>query len=140
MATSLFHAHLAPDIVLAGFDLTVDMVRTQDWWFVIAEHPTGPRFGLDDPPRREAAINKDTIVWPGGTPPAPGDLPTRLGDRFLDASVARTVPDAPVPDAPPPPPSFTFGADAASVAHILLQSPIRAAWDARKLLGEAGMV
>lgn len=142
MAASLFHAHLAPDIALAGFALTADMVRTQDWWFVIAEHPTGPRFGLDDrvagaPPH---AVNKDTLVWPDATtePPKPGDLPMRLGDRFLDATVRTPVPDPPANGGQPL--SFTFGADGASNAHILLQSPIRAAWNARKLLGDAGMV
>lgn len=138
MAASLFHAHLEPDIVLAGFELTAAQVRTEDWWFVIAEHPTGPRFGLDDPPRRGEEFNKDTLVWPSRMPPAPGDLPMRPGDRFLDANVTKVVPDPPVAGAPPPP-LFMFGADAASTAHILLQSPIRAAWDARKLLGDAGM-
>jgi len=45
-ARVLFHAFLAPDILLVGFDLTEkDLAVADRWWFVIAEHPTAPRFG-----------------------------------------------------------------------------------------------
>jgi hypothetical protein len=50
-----FHGHLDPDLVLVGFDLTVEEIKQgvvptakgtkPGWWFVIAEHPTAPRFG-----------------------------------------------------------------------------------------------
>jgi hypothetical protein len=45
MATILFHGQLPPDGVLVGFDLTPDDVLGQPWWFIVAEHPTAPRFG-----------------------------------------------------------------------------------------------
>jgi hypothetical protein len=53
-----FHGHLDPDMVLVGFDLTVAEIQQgvvpttsgtkPGWWFVIAEHPTAPRFGAVD--------------------------------------------------------------------------------------------
>jgi hypothetical protein len=46
-ATSLFHAMLPPDIMLAGLDITVDELRKPGWWIVIGEHPQAPRFRLD---------------------------------------------------------------------------------------------
>lgn len=46
LAKILFHDHLPPDILLVGFDLTeADLPPEGKWWFVIAEHPTAPRFG-----------------------------------------------------------------------------------------------
>jgi hypothetical protein len=59
LAPIQFHGHLDPDIVLVGFDLTVAEIQAgavplnpaakPGWWFVIAEHPTAPRFGLGAP-------------------------------------------------------------------------------------------
>ncbi|MEO7085894.1 MAG: hypothetical protein ABI442_17465 [Gemmatimonadaceae bacterium] len=46
VAPVLFHAFLPPDVLLVGFDLTEDDLVPNRWWFVIAEHPTAPRFGL----------------------------------------------------------------------------------------------
>jgi hypothetical protein len=43
-ARSLFHAMLAPDIMLAGLDITVDALREPGWWIVLAEHPQATRF------------------------------------------------------------------------------------------------
>ncbi|MEP6618806.1 MAG: hypothetical protein ABJE47_05810 [bacterium] len=48
IAPVLFHAFLAPDILLIGFDLTEADLVPDRWWFVLAEHPTAPRFGLQD--------------------------------------------------------------------------------------------
>lgn len=46
LARILFHAHLPPDILLVGFDLTDADLTPGVWWFIIAEHPTAPRFSL----------------------------------------------------------------------------------------------
>lgn len=45
-AQILFHHHLDPDFLLVGFKLTEAQVRAEPWWFIIAEHPTAPRFGF----------------------------------------------------------------------------------------------
>jgi hypothetical protein len=83
IAPILFHAFLPPDILLVGFDLTdADLVPNR-WWFVIAEHPTAPRFGI---------LN-------GQAPP--------------------------------------LGAHAGIVAHDYLRDPVRAAFEASRLLAPA---
>jgi hypothetical protein len=126
-APILFHDHLSPDIVLAGFDLTVDQVRTQSWWFVIAEHPSAPRFGLAD--GRVVPLTRDTMAW--------GDLPTVQGTQahplFLSAATTVSIPDSALPGG-----SAEWGADAANTAHMMLRDPVRAAFDARTLLGPTG--
>jgi hypothetical protein len=47
----VFSGRLAPDLSFFGFDLQPGQVRgtdgTEGWFFVLAEHPTQPRFGLD---------------------------------------------------------------------------------------------
>jgi hypothetical protein len=127
-AAVLFHGHLPPDTTLVGFDLTVDMVRTEDWWFVIAEHPTAPRFGLAES-RGVLDLTRDSVSWI--------DLPpfadTGEGPAFVNALTQVRVPDDPAPAA-------IWGRDAATNAHVLLRNPVRAAFDARTLLGKAGAV
>ncbi|MDP9328284.1 MAG: hypothetical protein M3P10_08755 [Actinomycetota bacterium] len=125
-----FHGHLEPDIVLVGFDLTVTeiaagAVGAKGWWFVIAEHPTAPRFGLAEQ-SIGAGVSRDELGWDA--------LETRLGPKpgsgFLDSRTHRTVFDTD----PPGPGQAVFGADAASTAHVLLRDPIRAAFEAIALL------
>jgi hypothetical protein len=122
-APVLFHDHLPPNMILVGFDLTVDQVRSESWWFVIAEHPTAPRFGLAED--RLDSLSRDTMAW--------GDLPLRLG--FLSASSTAPIPDPSLPSG-----TAQWGADAATTAHMLLRDPVRAAFDARKLLGPTGVM
>jgi hypothetical protein len=126
-APILFHEHLRPDIVLVGFDLTVDQVKTQQWWFVISEHPTAPRFGLAE--SRVETLSRDTMAW--------SDLPTVLGSRgeplFLSAATPRSIPDSSVAGG-----KVKWGADSATSAHMLLRDPVRAAFDARTLLAPTG--
>ena len=47
----MFSGRLEPDIAFFGFDLTLARARggpsELGWFFVLAEHPTEPRFGLD---------------------------------------------------------------------------------------------
>jgi hypothetical protein len=47
----IFSGRLEPDIAFFGFDLTASAARgggaDLGWYFVLAEHPTEPRFGLD---------------------------------------------------------------------------------------------
>lgn len=59
MATILFHGPLPPDGVLVGFDLTTDDVLGQPWWFIVAEHPSAPRFGRPAGDARAAALGAD---------------------------------------------------------------------------------
>jgi hypothetical protein len=132
LAPIIFHGPLPPDIVLVGFDLTVEEITTaaqgndgSGWWFVIAEHPTAPRFGLDDHTIVPTA-SRDQLGWD-----SPGIV--RLGS-FLNTSDHVVVHDAPSG----PPETVTFGAEAASTARVLLRDPIRAAFEAGKMLRGTG--
>ena len=123
-----FHGHLAPDYVLVGFDLTVAQVKAGGWWFVISEHPTAPRFGLDEPDSvKPASIEKrDAFDW--------DDVALTADKRFLLVSTAPegrpvAIEERASKDSIPWPP-----ANAAMVARALLQNPFRAAFDGKKML------
>jgi hypothetical protein len=107
--------------------LTVDQVKNQSWWFIIAEHPSAPRFGVAE--SRAEPLTRDTIAW--------SDLPTVQGagsqPLFLSALSAKSIPDTTLPTG-----NVQWGTDAATTAHIMLRDPVRAAFDARKLLGPTG--
>jgi len=123
----LFHAHLSPDYVLVAFDLTVAQVRAGGWWFVISEHPTAPRFGLDAPDKiAPSAIElRDTFDW--------DDVALTSDQRFLLVGLApknlpTTIKERTGETMAWPP------ANAALVARALLQNPARAAFDGQKML------
>ncbi len=126
-APILFHDHLSPDMVLVGFDLTVTEIKQDSWWFVICEHPTAPRFGLAE--SRVLALSRDTIAW--------GDLPTVFGANTLPLFLT-TATQASIPDTSLDGGSALWGSDAAMTAHMALRDPVRAAFDARTLLGPMG--
>jgi hypothetical protein len=138
----LFHVPLPPDIFLTGFLLTEAEVRQADaaghpWWFIIAEHPTAPRFGLDlplgsrqplpHPPLPPHTVSRDAATWADFSP-------LRL-DHFLDTA-ARVV----TVKEPTGGESTEWSAaklHGGAVARALLQDPFRAAWNGLKLIGPA---
>jgi hypothetical protein len=115
---TLFHIHLAPNLLLVGFDLTQARVRTpgETWWFTLSENPTEPRFGLD--PARAGGGGRDDLVWEDfGVAPG-GFLDPRHGAGILfDGS--------------------RWGASSAQMAYLLFQLPGRAAFNALRMLGGA---
>jgi hypothetical protein len=123
VATILFHDHLDPDIVLVGFDLTAARVTAEPWWFIVAEHPTAPRFGLREADVKPGQPTRDSVAW--------GDLALRLG--FLDAAQGKAVAKA-ASDPASDPPTTQFGADAASNARVLLRDPVRAAFAGKDMI------
>ena len=142
LAPILFPGHLDPDIALVGFDLTVPEIKAaavdgKGWWFLVAEHPTAPRFGLREAPSGRDL--RDGLGWPSADSPLV-DIPVRLAGPlpssrgFLDPRTPKVVRDTDQPDTP----KATFGADAASSAHVLLRDPVRAAFEAVTLLGPTG--
>ena len=120
-AKILFHAALPPDVLLVGFELTAAQVRNEPWWFVIAEHPTAPRFGLDL--GHDTSTNKNNLDW--------ADLGVLQFGRFLDPK-AKVV-NVPVSGGDPA--SIRWADTSAVVAGALLQNPLRAAFDGKKLIG-----
>jgi hypothetical protein len=138
VARTLFQVNLAPDLLLVGFDLTAADVDADDaqpagpipasgaYWFLLAENPTEPRFGLDDGEPGLLHL-RDDLTWPDLLPP---------GERFLRPFPPRLVTDGPPPPTPAPLP-VTWGATASAVAHILYNPPARAAFRAAPLLKDA---
>jgi hypothetical protein len=127
----LFQDHLSPDMVIVGFDLTTEQVRDEGWWFLIAEHPGAPRFGLASPPV-QASPTRETLAW--------GNLPMRLDPAgtaaagFLNATAPADITDSDAAGG-----SSHWGGDSATTAHVLLIDPFRAAFEGIKMLEpEAG--
>ena len=123
-ARILFHHHLAPDILLVGFELSALRIQKEPWWFFITENPSAPRFGLDLPDDGNGAAadgaQRNNLDW--------NDLGPLAHKRFLTTS-ARTLTIGDGADAP-----VVWPEHAGVVARTLLQNPFRAAFNAHKLI------
>ena len=128
LAPILFHHHLAPDIRIVGFKLRPSQISVEPWWFLITENPSGPRFGLDLAEGNAEAVDhveRNDLDW--------NDLGALRSGRFLSA-FARTLI---VKDKESDPQETTWPGNSAIVARTLLQNPVRAAFNAHKLLTPA---
>ena len=122
----LFHAALGTDTILVGFNLTRSDIEHGNWWFLLAEHPGAPRFGLDLPADGDplppllapsATVSINDLKW--------GQLPMPGG--FLDAGssgASVTTKNGKV----------KWAASSADAARILLQNPARAAFEAKAMM------
>jgi hypothetical protein len=115
-----FRGRIEPDITFLGFDLTEDAARgvggQPGWFFVIQEQPTAPRFGLDE--TRTGELNTwNDLSWDDVGPLAAGHLTV--------GGAAITVPQ---------PGGLVWADNAAHMAAILRQRPVRVALHARRLL------
>jgi hypothetical protein len=126
---ALFHIYLAPNVLLAGFDMMrADLdVPGETWWFTLSENPTEPRFGLDD--SREGPISRDDLTF--------DDFGVAPG-AFLDATQAHALVDFTEPPSNPPPDRSRWGIDSAQTAYLLFQLPARAAFRAKNMVAGAG--
>ncbi|MEZ5256774.1 MAG: hypothetical protein R2705_07755 [Ilumatobacteraceae bacterium] len=96
------------------------MLENEEWFFVLQEQPTEPRFGFDEPSARTTgAIGSwSDVDW--------GDVGTEPGAHLvLAGNPLRTQRFGAV----------RFGADAAHMANITLQHPVRVAIPARYIDG-----
>jgi hypothetical protein len=127
---TLFHIHLAPNMLLVGFALTEAEIRNAaaTWWFTLSENPTEPRFGLDasrqNSPPPGPPPSRDDLVW--------DDFAVAEG-AFLDASAARPIQFTDVATGE----ASAWGVSSAQVAALLFQLPARAAFQATKMLDGA---
>lgn len=130
-----------PDVTYLGFRLTLEEARGEGsdlgWFFVIQEQPAAPRFGLDEP---------------GGGPPAPAASWSDLDWAAIfppgtDLAAVRHASIAGPLAAPPltlpvlagrAQPTATWGIDAAQMAAITYQRPMRVAIHARTALPGTG--
>ena len=60
----MFAGRLSPDLHFVGFDMTAAQLAADEWWFVLEQQLTAPRFGfdLDDLP---AGDHVDVATLPG---------------------------------------------------------------------------
>lgn len=116
---TLFHIHLPPNILLAGFAMDRERVFNpgETWWFTLSENPAEPRFGLD-PSREDQPRTRDSLIWADFGVPVGGFLDAGThGDLAFEGS--------------------TWGESSASVAYLLFQLPARAAFRATTMVNGA---
>ncbi len=121
----IFRDFVDPDITLVGFPLTYDEVvgttGGQGYWFVIAEHPGQPRFGLTDPDptiTHPPLPTWDELTWPD------------LGSTAATATYLPTT----APSMAPAGTTRHWSGSAADMAAITYQPAVRVAIRARDLL------
>ena len=120
--TPVFGGALGNDIVFAGFKLTEpELLQGDGWFFVLAEQPSEPRFGFDEPDVR-AAASPALTAWAGAdwrhTGTAPGGWLRITGNALLNTQFG----------------GVKFVDHAAHLAMLTLQAPMRIALHARSLL------
>jgi hypothetical protein len=113
-------------VTFVGFPISPDTLRSagDPWWFVIAQPPSEPRFGLDEWSTETRAV------------------PIEANDLAWSHLSSDGKPETPVPYAEADPPllqgdlidGLTWGASAAVQAHLTYQHPVRVAIRAADLL------
>ena len=128
-ASILFTAHLAPDFKLVGFDLTEAQIASGNWWFLLAENPTAPRFGLSvENNATPASLSQDQVDWDDFFA---GTARPFAGNFLLPSTRTVTVTDSAVGSKPV---SVQWPGHAGIVARTLLRNPVRAAFEAKSLI------
>jgi hypothetical protein len=133
----IFWGRINPDVTFVGFDLTrEDVEPAPGWYFVLAEQPTAPRFGLDVPPEPgdpapplSAPINWAQLHWDHvGVDP---------GGHLSLSTAGLGSPSKPIGELTSV--NATWGRNSADMAAITFQRPFRAIVHTSKVLdGQAG--
>jgi hypothetical protein len=125
----LFRGTIGPDLNFFGFDVPdpqgVDSAAegsNAGWYFVLEEHITEPRFGLEPDSSTPVGNSWNDLRW--------SDV--RLDGNFLNPSAA-PAPRNGVPWGQNEP--VAWGESAAAMAYILMRRPVRVAMHGRALLG-----
>jgi hypothetical protein len=126
----LFRGTLGADVTFVGFDLTREQVLADPgWFFVLQQQPTEPRFGLDDDPfgPGESGVIPPLKTWDDlnwAHIAGSADALKRLS--HLPVMTTHLTPTQPV--------KGTWGRNAAHMAYITKQLPVRVAIHAAELL------
>ncbi len=130
----LFRGSTPPDVTFFGFELTSSLARGQDgrdagWFFVIQQQPGEPNFGLDelDPGESPAPLSSwNDLTW---------RHLVRSEAELESLMYVRVNPgDSPVLNTPANPEGAQWGMNAAHMARITLQQPVRICIHASLLL------
>jgi hypothetical protein len=134
----IFSGRLDPDLSFFGFDLQPDDARGGDghgegWFFVLAEHPSEPRFGLGAPDDDPAASARPPVAWTElGWAHTATDGPALAALSYLDLNADLPDTSAVVPAAGDPVVAWhadrghgAVGASGADLAWITLRRPFR---------------
>ena len=120
----LFDVPLDPNFRLVGFDLTETQALNESWWFLVAEHPSAPRFSLELGDPQSGALKRADMHWT--------DLEPLASGRFLSPGALGHPVSISDPDSDPP--STGWPGNAAIIARTLLHDPVRAAFDAASMI------
>ncbi|MBO0935321.1 hypothetical protein J2I47_02045 [Fibrella sp. HMF5335] len=145
--TPRFGAEFIPDVKCFGFDLTLEQARGDatdpGWYFVIMERPGEPRFGMDEP---DPAFNYATptpiklwndLTWGHLTPTkvAYDQLDVLKLNEFRTPTLNGPVPSDPDDKAQRNEDNgHSWQTEAASMAYILYQAPVKVAVHATEML------
>jgi hypothetical protein len=152
----IFRGKLDPDATFLGFDLDISQIRGSTnksdgrpgWFFIIEGPPTEPRFGLDElldfsdnnvgqDPDTWHAISWGDLIRPQGSEQANEKALAQMAYAPVDppASSKYRSPDLKGRGSTPAPDSETYwGFNAAHMAYITLQLPVRLAIHADDML------
>ena len=129
-AHPVFRGTLDPDVTFIGFDLTPEEVVTGDgWFFVLQEQPTEPRFGLDDDPfgPGESGVIPELKTWNDLNWAHLASTPDQLAHlSYVSVAAVQLTPTDPV--------KGKWGKNAAHMAYITKQAPVRVAIHATELI------
>jgi hypothetical protein len=121
-----FRGDLPPDVTFVGFPITPETLRGNGdpWWFVIAQPPAEPRFGLDDASKEMPAVptSSNDLAWPHMSPDPPNNAPAPFAIADPPTLNGKLVD------------GLTWGDSAAVQAHLTYQHPVRVAIRAADLL------
>lgn len=118
----MFFGQLRPDISLVGFPLTAAQLASAQWWFVLEQQLTAPRFGFDaGDPTGPAPAGWSDVAW-SALQIQPGQhIRLTVGPIATKVIAGRR-----------------FGSTADQIASSLLQRPIRVALHRDRLLLQPG--
>ncbi|MFI8997785.1 hypothetical protein [Streptomyces sp. NPDC053542] len=133
----VFSGEIGADVLFLGFPLTVAAALGSEtdpgWFFVFEEHPLAPAFGLDEP-AKDAVYGPRPFTWRD----VDWAATVRSAEELAALTYLGTVPafgaDPRPLDPSPGAPRLSWSRNAASLAHITLQRPVRVAHHASALL------
>jgi len=122
----VFRGNFGQDVTFFGFNLGGEDPTGSDdpnagkpgWYFVVAEHVTEPRVGLEPQKKTDPTCYWNDLSWEE----------VKLQGNYIDVSIA-----------PPTPTNESIGwrGNSAALGFILMRRPVRVALHARSLLGES---